>query len=285
MNTAVSKTFVDSHFHVFKAAVAQPGARYVPHYDAPMQAWQAQAQTLGVQRGVLVQPSFLGTDNSHLLRELIQNPQTLRGVVVLRPDTPIVELERLNALGVRGIRLNLAGVSHQMESWQQASTFWDALLALGWHLELHTDIGALPGVLAQLPSMLPLVLDHMGKPDALCLSDPSIKAVLERAAHCTVYIKLSGPYRLGGRDACALARLWQSELGDHRLLWGSDWPFTNHEHEAHYPTLFPALRAWVGEEALQAVLVGNPNAVYWGCPSVYPQSSGSVALDPGSGPG
>lgn len=264
MNTAVSKTFVDSHFHVFKAAVAQPGARYVPHYDAPMQAWQAQAQTQGVQRGVLVQPSFLGTDNSHLLRALTQAPEMLRGVVVLRPDTSIAELERLNELGVRGIRLNLAGVSHEIKRWQQATAFWDSLLTLGWHLELHTDIGALPGVLAQLPRTLPLVLDHMGKPDAVCMTDPSIKAVLERTKQSPVYVKLSGPYRLGGRDEYALAQLWQSELGKHRLLWGSDWPFTNHEHEARYPTLFAALCEWVGEEALQAVLVDNPNAVYWG---------------------
>lgn len=264
MNSAMSKTFVDSHFHVFKAAVAQPGARYVPHYDAPIQVWQAQAQTLGVQRGVLVQPSFLGTDNSHLLRALTQAPEMLRGVVVLLPDTPVVELHRLHTLGVRGIRLNLAGVSHQIEPWQQTTALWDTLLALGWHLELHTDIGALPGVLAQLPRTLPLVLDHMGKPDAVCRTDPSITAVLERAQQSTVYVKLSGPYRLGGRDACALAHLWQSELGPHRLLWGSDWPFTNHEHEARYPALFAALREWVGEDALQAVLVDNPNAVYWG---------------------
>jgi predicted TIM-barrel fold metal-dependent hydrolase len=272
MSKELSKTFVDSHFHVFKAGVAQPGARYVPHYDAPLEDWQAQAQTLGVQRGVLVQPSFLGTDNSHLLHELIQNPQTLRGVVVLAPDTSIVELERWNALGVRGIRLNLAGISHRLDSWQQATAFWDALLALGWHLELHTDIGALPGVLAQLPGTLPLVLDHMGKPDAVCMTDPSITAVLDRAKQSPVYVKLSGPYRLGGRDPCALARLWQSELGQHRLLWGSDWPFTNHEHEARYPALFAALREWVGEEALQAVLVDSPNAVYWGCREPRPVS-------------
>ncbi len=263
MSKELSKTFVDSHFHVFQAGLAQPGARYVPHYDAPLQAWQAQAQALGVQRGVLVQPSFLGTDNSHLLRELTGNPDRLRGVVVLRPDTPVVELECLNALGVRGIRLNLAGVSHRLESWREVTAFWDALLALGWHLELHTDVGALPGVLAMLPLALPLVLDHMGKPDAICLRDPSVSAVLKREKQSTVYIKLSGPYRLGGRDACALAPLWQSELGKHRLLWGSDWPFTNHEHEARYPSLFEALRQWVGEDALQAVLVDNPTAVYW----------------------
>lgn len=265
MNKELSKTFVDSHFHVFKAGLAQPDARYVPQYEAPLQGWQAQAQMLGVPRGVLVQPSFLGTDNSHLLHKLTDNPDGLRGVVVLGPQTPLTELERLHALGVRGIRLNLAGVSHRLESWQQAAGLWDALLALGWRLELHTDIGALPGVLAQLPGTLPLVLDHMGKPDAVCLSDPSIKAVLERTRQSTVYIKLSGPYRLGGRDAHALARLWQSELGNDRLLWGSDWPFTNHEHEAHYLTLFAALRDWVGEDALQAVLVDNPNAVYWDC--------------------
>lgn len=263
MISALSKAFVDSHLHVFEGGVAQLGARYVPHYDAPLRTWQTASEVLGVQRGVLVQPSFLGTDNRRLLRELAQNPESLRGVGVLRPDTSIPELEHLNALGMRGIRLNLAGISHRLEAWRQATEFWDALLAMGWHLELHTDIGGLPGVLEQLPSTLPLVLDHMGKPDAVRPTDRTITAVLAQAQHCAVYVKLSGPYRLGGRDACALARLWHSELGSHRLLWGSDWPFTNHEHEAHYPALFAALREWVGEHALQFVLVDNPNAVYW----------------------
>ena len=100
---------VDVHFHVFHAHVAQPGARYVPGYDAPLAAWQAAAAPLGITRGVLVQPSFLGSDHRRTRTELAAHPDTLRGVAVLTPDTPPAELARLHALGVRAIRLNLVG--------------------------------------------------------------------------------------------------------------------------------------------------------------------------------
>jgi predicted TIM-barrel fold metal-dependent hydrolase len=90
---------------------------------------------------------------------------------------------------------------------------WDALAALGWHLELHTDIGRLPGVLAQLPAALPLVVDHMGKPETVAPRDASVRALAARAQQASVHVKLSGAYRLGGLDAGALARLWLGELG------------------------------------------------------------------------
>jgi predicted TIM-barrel fold metal-dependent hydrolase len=261
--TDLSKTFVDSHLHVFAAGVAQAQARYVPRYDAPLAAWQQASRPLGVARGVLVQPSFLGTDNSRLVRELAANPLALRGVVVVSADTDGAELERLNDAGVRGLRLNLAGVSHRIEPWTRARRLWDAVLALDWHLELHTDTGALPETLAQLPADLPLVIDHMGRPDSVSGADPTVQALVRRALQGSVHVKLSGPYRLGGRDAGALARLWLGELGLHTLLWGSDWPCTNHESEANYPALFDALYDWVGDQAVPAILVDNPTWLYW----------------------
>lgn len=263
MMTALSKTFVDSHFHVFDAAAAQPQARYVPAYDAPLQAWQAAAQPLGVQRGVLVQPSFLGADNSRLVQELRRHPELLRGVAVVTPETNRATLERLHQAGVCGLRLNLAGRSHRIEAWTQASRLWDVLLALGWHLELHTDVGALPRVLQQLPAALPLVVDHMGKPDSVAPTDPAVTALVRWARQAPVHVKLSGAYRLGGRDPGALARLWLTELGRQGLLWGSDWPCTNHESEANYPELLNALYRWLGEDVAQAVLVDNPHRLYW----------------------
>ena len=110
----LSKTFVDCHFHVFDAGQSQPQARYVPAYGASMAGWQAAAQPQGVQRGVLVQTSFLGTDNSRLVTELARNPATLRGVAVVDPGADAAELARLDNAGVRGIRLNLAGASHDL---------------------------------------------------------------------------------------------------------------------------------------------------------------------------
>ena len=259
----MSKHLVDSHLHVFDRGVAGAHARYVPAYDAPLAAWQDGARPHGITRGVLVQPSFLGTDNARLLAELQRAPHDLRGVAVVAPTVATPELERLQQAGIRGIRLNLAGVSHDLQPWTRADGVWDFVLASGWHVELHTDIGALPGVLKQLPAALPVVVDHMGKPETVSAADPTFKLLVRRAQHAPVHVKLSGAYRLGGRDAGAIAALWASELGPSRLLWGSDWPCTNHEDEADYPRLFDALHHWLDQAMLDAVLVTNPGRLYW----------------------
>ncbi len=263
MDRLLSNHFVDTHFHVFDAGVAVAGARYVPQYDATLSAWQQASLPLGVQRGVLVQTSFMGMDNRRLLDELRREPQRLRGVAVLSHTTEIAELVRLDVLGVRGIRLNLAGTAHDISEWRGASNFWGALLVMGWHLELHTDVGALPQVLPQLPSDLPLVLDHMGKPAAASAADPTVKALARRARHVPVRVKLSAAYRLEGCQPAALTGVWLGELGVQSLLWGSDWPCTNHEAHADYPQLLNALYDWVGEDAAQDILVTNPLAFYW----------------------
>lgn len=259
-NTAASA--VDTHFHVFHAGVGLSGARYVPAYDATLAMWQAQSQAVGVGRGVLVQTSFLGADNHLLLQTLHAHPDTLRGVAVVQPDVPVAELQRMHNAGVRGIRLNLAGRSHDAGPWAGAHALWEALVVLGWHVELHTDVGALPQVLAWLPAHLSLVLDHMGKPDRVSAQDPTVQAAVRRSHACPVHVKLSGAYRLAGRDATQLAQLWQAELGPTQLLWGSDWPCTNHEKHADYPRLVQALEQWVSEPVLQQVQVTNPTKLY-----------------------
>lgn len=266
MYSALSKiAAVDTHFHVFKAGIAQAGARYVPSYDAPLSAWQARALPLEVSRGVLVQTSFMGSDNTALLAELVKWPDQLRGVAVVDPDATLKTLQPLHDAGVRGIRLNLAGRSHELGSWSRATPLWDAMASLGWHLELHTDRGRLPAVLAQLPHGIPLVMDHMGKPETAGAHDPTVRALAARTRDSKVYIKLSGAYRLGSLDAGRLARLWLGEVGADRLLWGSDWPCTNHELQASYPALLESLHDWLGNQAvIRTVLSDNPLRLYWG---------------------
>jgi predicted TIM-barrel fold metal-dependent hydrolase len=263
MNFRSSKKWVDTHFHVFHAGEAVHGARYVPQYNATLSDWTAHADRVGVTHGVWVQPSFLGEDNRMLLQALQEHPDRLRGVVVVAPVTSPDALCTLNASGVRGIRLNLAGRSHDLAAWTQAEAVWQTMQALGWHLELHTDSGALPHVLAQLPSSIPLVLDHMAKPAQVHASDASIRAVVQRAKHSPTHIKLSGAYRLGSVDAASLAHLWLHELGVDAMLWGSDWPCTNHEQCADYTALFAQLQTWVGSQHLDAVLWHNPDRLYW----------------------
>jgi predicted TIM-barrel fold metal-dependent hydrolase len=263
MNLTSSKNWVDTHFHVFHAGEAVAGARYVPPYAALLPDWMALAQSVGVTRGVWVQPSFLGVDNRLMVTALKAHPHTLRGVAVVAANTPVDELQALHDAGVRGLRLNLAGISHDIPEWTQAEPVWRTMHQLGWHLEVHTDQGALPQVLTQLPSDLPLVVDHMGKPSAASATDASLTALIARAQQVPTYVKLSGAYRLGGVDATQLARLWLDALGPSALLWGSDWPCTNHEQLASYPHLFFQLERWVGAAHVEQVLSHNPQRVYW----------------------
>ncbi len=280
VSTAQPTTFsVDSHFHVFEAGQSLAGARYTPPYAAPLRAWQAAAESVGVSHGVLVQTSFMGTDNRLLLAQLAHHPDTLRGVSVLPPTATLATLAPLQARGVRGIRLNLAGRSHDMRAWASAAPLWDAILQLRWHVELHTDAGALPDVMAALPLALPLVVDHFGKPAQASPQDATVAALRQRSRHGgtgrsaslgqtmpNVHVKLSAAYRLAlGVKPQTLARLWLEELGPQALLWGSDWPCTNHESEADYPALHAALEDWLGQApgVVEAVRSRNARRLYW----------------------
>jgi predicted TIM-barrel fold metal-dependent hydrolase len=261
---------VDSHFHIFAAHQSVPGARYQPGYSALLADWAALAQPHQVRRGVLVQPSFLGVDNRMLLSALGHNP-ALRGVAVVAPLGTAQQLQHLAQMhvqGVRGIRLNLAGLSHDVQPWCRVPALWDGLLRLGWHLQLHTGVGELPAVLQpllpHLPADLPLVFDHFAKPKTADADDETVQllgALAKRGRR--LFIKLSAPYRLGDAEARTLAQRWLQMLGPTQLLWGSDWPCTNEERWANYADLRTALDALLDDTAVrQAVLAGNPHRLY-----------------------
>jgi predicted TIM-barrel fold metal-dependent hydrolase len=111
---------------------------------------------------------------------------------------------------------------------------------------------------------MPLVVDHMAKPSEASTSDATVQALLNRAKHVSTHIKLSGAYRLGGVEAMRLSQLWLHELGPQALLWGSDWPCTNHENLANYAALMNELVNWMAGEHLDSVLTLNPQRLYWG---------------------
>lgn len=263
MSLLTSKNWVDTHFHVFNAGVAVEDARYVPQYSASLCNWTKQAQSVGLTRGVWVQPSFLGTDNHLMLNALKSNPEMLRGIAVVRPDASFEELTALHEVGVKGIRLNLAGISHEISEWVQAHTLWETMHSTGWHLEIHTDQGRLPHVLSQLPSEIPLVVDHMAKPSQGSVKDPTLLALRARAKISPVYVKLSGAYRLAEVDPSRLAKLLLNELGPSALLWGSDWPCTNHEQFADFKKLMEQVHEWIPSEFLEQIMDRNPMQLYW----------------------
>lgn len=239
-------TAIDTHAHVFERGLPLAGARrYAPTYDAPLSAYLAQLDAHGVSHGVLIQPSFLGVDNSYLLAALKQAPQRLRGVAVIDPAAPETLLTQMNAEGIVGIRLNLIGAADpQLKSpvWQAALT---RLHALGWHVELHVEARRLPALLQPLlDAQVNVVVDHFGRPDpALGVDDPGFAALLAAGRSRRVWVKISGAYRNGanGRGEAiaqaAMPRL-KDALGLDRLVWGSDWPHTQFESQINYDKMW-----------------------------------------------
>ncbi|CAG2150409.1 amidohydrolase family protein [Cupriavidus numazuensis] len=230
---------VDCHFHLFDAGTGMPAARYRPAYSARIEDWQGLLAPLGDLYGVVVQTSFLGTDNAALLAALRARPGRLRGVAVVDPSVTDDQLAAMQAAGVRGIRLNFFGDPE----WRRIGTapwrtLFERIAVLGWHVELHTANGQGGALLSELDASLgdcgaSVVLDHFGRPGEQGVRDP-VFAVAERTLQRRqVWVKLSAPYRLPpGTDWRSLAMAWCRIVGQDRLLLGSDWPWTNHESPA-----------------------------------------------------
>lgn len=258
---------IDTHAHVFSPGDRfAPDARYTPAYAADLADWFAAQQAAGVTHGVLVQPSFLGTDNRRLLAALAAHPQRLRGVAVVEPGIARGTLAQWHATGVRGIRLNLAGGREPPEL---GGTGWQSLFAevaaLGWHLELHVEGGRLPMLLDRLGARdLPLVIDHFGRPEpGAGLRCKGLAALERRAAAHPVFVKLSAPYRMQD-SAAEHARRLLGSLGPERLLWGSDWPWTNFEGRQTYADCRRWLDEWVGDESARQRLLWDTPARLFG---------------------
>jgi predicted TIM-barrel fold metal-dependent hydrolase len=99
---------VDSHFHAWPADAALAADRgYVPAATKTIDEALAVQARHGVTHGVMIQPSFLGTDNSYMLECLKAWPDRLRATVVVEPDIGFGALEAMDSLGVVGFRLNL----------------------------------------------------------------------------------------------------------------------------------------------------------------------------------
>jgi predicted TIM-barrel fold metal-dependent hydrolase len=257
---------IDSHAHVFERGLKTVrNPRYVPGYSATPEEYLAVLDGNGFAGGVLVQPSFLGADNSFLLSVLAAAPEMLRGVIVVNEQYLASELSEerlaeLRDLGIRGVRLNLLEQplpDLSARAWQEAA---GRMSAYGWHLEIQAAGGQwaeLCSVLQRWPS--PLVIDHLGLPHR---DEPDAKqVVLELANQEHVWIKVSAPYRSSGNEAESVLTGIIDDAGADRLLFGSDWPSTRNEGHT-----FANMVAWaarqLGGDLLEKVMTINPMRLF-----------------------
>ncbi|MGY8710078.1 amidohydrolase family protein [Bradyrhizobium sp. 18BD] len=259
---------IDTHAHVFHRGLKlAPGRRYAPDYDAPLALYLEQLDRTGMTNGVLVQPSFLGTDNSYLIECLKQASGRLRGIAVVDPAVSADELRALDHAGVVGVRLNLVGQPLP----DLAAAEWKALLgnvkAMGWQVEIQRNAADLAVLTPQLLDHgVTVVLDHYALPDPrLGVADPGFQSVLKLGATKNVWVKISAPYRNGpaGEEfAKAAYPLLRNAYGPDRLLWGSDWPHTQFEASQGYDKNRQFLDTLIANARERAQVLASPRPLF-----------------------
>ncbi len=261
----------DSHVHVFGPEDRYPHVAE-PHYTLPdgnLPQLERALSTLGVERFVIVQPSFYGTDNSAMLDALDIAGDKARGVAMVQDGTSLEELQAMHARGVRALRLDLflrSGLqTAELHKFIEQSI--ERTRALGWHVQFYTPGWVVRDLIPVLPDLgTDFVIDHMGymlESDGLTRADFDR---LVRAVHDGKgWFKLSGPYRLAKDGNYAklkpLAEAIVAAVPD-RVIWGSDWP---HIPEGGRDTgeLLNLLGDWIPDAgARKKILTDNPARLF-----------------------
>ncbi|MGF3139096.1 amidohydrolase family protein [Streptomyces diastaticus] len=272
---------VDAHCHVFGPAAEFPFAperKYTP-VDASKHDLFALRDHLGVTRNVIVQATCHGADNSALVDALRTAGDLARGVATVRPDVSDGELRRLHDAGVRGVRFNFVRRLVDAAPTEALEAVVRRVAPLGWHVVLYFEAADLPGLesfFASLP--VPLVIDHMGRPDVTRSADgPEFARFLRFVEANDVWVKVSCPERLTAtgpraldgerdayRDVVPFARKVVDTFTD-RVLWGTDWPHPNlKDHMPDDGLLVDHIpRVATTPDRRQALLVDNPMRLYW----------------------
>lgn len=260
----------DSHFHIFGPYARFPMSASRPYTPPPasIDHYLDMANTLGLDRRVVVQASVYGTDNRVTMDAVARfGRDTARAVVVVDEGMLPAEMQELADEGAVGIRLNV--VSGNGTPIEQVESLARRIESLGWHIQLYTKGPALKELaphLARLP--VPLVLDHMAGVDA---ADGPEGAELEAALRLletgNVWVKISGyrsskpPYN----DLLPIARRFVAAAPE-RCVWGTDWPHTQFETKEQMTDdgmLLDWLFDWVPDAATrEKILVTNPAALY-----------------------
>ncbi|HSU05789.1 MAG TPA: amidohydrolase family protein [Acetobacteraceae bacterium] len=259
----------DCHFHIFgpyDRFPLDPGRRYDPP-PASVEDYLAMAEPLGLQRMVVVQASVYGTDNRVTLDAVERfGRDRARAVAVIDDRVDDVALRRLDAGGVRGIRLNLVSGNGTPE--HQLDALARRIASLGWHIQIYADgdrLEQLAPCLARLP--VPVMIDHLGGVRAgHGIQHAQFQALLRLMDTGRAWIKLSS-YRASSTghpwdDSAANVRALAAAAPEH-CVWGTDWPHPGMDPIPGTGNLLDQFLAWVPDPAARhRILVENPARLY-----------------------
>jgi predicted TIM-barrel fold metal-dependent hydrolase len=269
----------DAHFHVFGPAEKYAygtDIRYKPPHE-PIERYLKLAQRLGLVRYVFVQPSAYGFDNSCMLDAMRQLDSPIRRGIIDLDETTVTdnELSELDALGVRGIRVNISPIRKPesgLATSMQPRIFRLARICAehAWHLDF-----LMPGWLVSelMPTLHDLPVEfsvaHMGLFPAKDGPKQSgfqsfLDLVDDGSKRC--WVKLTGIYRFSTTpdfsDVKPMAQALIERVPD-QLIWGSDFPHLSFHDRVGTIQLYNLLAAWAPDPRMrQRILADNPARLF-----------------------
>src|SRR4029453_12874537 len=225
---AADPPWIDAHTHVFVRGLPTAiDARYRPDYAAAWETLLALAEKNGVGRAVILQPSFLGFDNTYLFETLRAEPGRFRGVPGVSPWVAVSggDWETLARIGVRGLRFPIYGLP--TPQWSYYKDMLAEARKRDWPIHLYVESKRLPEI---LPVLLDggnkVVIPHYGMFDRTLgpARDIGFKLLLDNAPSRIIWVVMSGAYRVGPERARSATSMLLDAFGPDRLMWGGDCP-------------------------------------------------------------
>jgi 2-pyrone-4,6-dicarboxylate lactonase len=190
------------------------------------------------------------------------------GVALVPVNVADAELQRLVGAGFRGVRFNFMKHLAAAATPDEVAALTQRLKPLGLHLQVHFESSLIHSLAAPLSrSVVPVVIDHMGRVDAALGTDGAdFAALISLLRNPLFHVKVSGidridptpPYALGVRLANTLLQAYPDQC-----VWGTDWPHPNHTHVPDDGVLVDRLAAIAPTlELFDKLLVRNPQELY-----------------------
>lgn len=262
----------DSHIHIYddRFAVIGPSKRLPT--NGTVADYRLLQKRIGTTRAVVVTPAPYFTNNRVALDAIEQlGRDNARGVAVVHPDVPDIELKRLAEGRVCGIRFTVFDPTTAVTDIEMIEPLARRVNDLGWHVQLHMRADQIlenAEMLKRLPSTI--VFDHMGRLSPTAgIGDPAFQVICQLIDNGRVWVKLSGAYLntvVGPpsySDATSIAQAY-IQAAPERLVWGSDWPHpTEKESKPDDAVLFDLLLDWAPNATTRRkILVDNPAELY-----------------------
>ncbi len=271
---------IDSQFHVLGPVdryPVRPGAAY----EMPTATWEAAKrmhQALGISRGIVVQTTTYGADHAVVLDGLAALGPGYRGCAnaLVFEQADDAYLARLHDAGVRGARFSFRQALGAVLSRPAFDRAVARMRELGWYMKIQPEQTGIVESASWLEDLdLPILIDHMGRPDATLGPDrdPNIARLRDWLGRGNFWVMLSLGEKISRAgppwdDVVPLARALL-DAGPTRCVWASDWPHpVSRQQPPNDAELLELLYRYVRDDAeLQRVLVDNPARLFGFTPS------------------